>query len=100
MPTLIPALPWLIAVIGLALPLVAGGGAGWPYVVGWFVVLGALLFLKPIRLADHKDRIRWAVIAAGLLVVPGLVFGGVYLLPAVLAWFLIELSTPTNAPGS
>jgi hypothetical protein len=91
MPRLTSALPWLIALIGLAVPLVGGGGAGWPYVVGWLIVLGALFVTKPIRRADRQDRIRWALIAAVLSVVPGLVFGGIYLLPAVLTWLLIEL---------
>jgi hypothetical protein len=84
MPRLTSALPWLIALIGLAVPLVGGGGAGWPYVVGWLTVGGALFATKPIRHADRQDRIKWALIAAFLSVVPGLVFGGIYLLPAVL----------------
>jgi DMSO reductase anchor subunit len=85
------ALPWLIALIGLAVPLVGGGGAGWPYVVAWLIVLGALFVTRPMRHADRQDRIKWALIAAVLSVVPGLVFGGIYLLPAVLTWLLIEL---------
>ena len=91
MPSSISALPWLIALIGLAVPLVGGSGAGWPYVVGWLVVLGVLLVVKPLRLADHRDRIQWALIAAVLLVAPGLVVGGLYLLPAALLWLAIEL---------
>jgi hypothetical protein len=91
MPSSISALPWLIALIGLAVPLVGGGGAGWPYVVGWLVVLGVLLVVKPLRLADHRDRVQWALIAAVLLIVPGLVVGGLYLLPAALLWLAIEL---------
>jgi len=95
------AMPWLIALIGLAVPLMGGGGAGWPYVVGWLIVLGALFVTKPIRHADRQDRIKWALIAAVLSVVPGLVVGGIYLLPAVLTWLLIELGSgpPSTAPS-
>jgi len=100
MPRLTSALPWIIALIGLAVPLVGGGGAGWPYVVGWLIVLGALFVTKPIRHADRQDRIKWALIAAVLSVVPGLVFGGIYLLPAVLTWLLIELLGPPSTAAS
>jgi hypothetical protein len=76
-------------------------GAGWLYVVGWLIVLDALFVTKPIRHADRQDRIKWALIAAVLSVVPGLVFGGIYLLPAVLTWLLIELlSGPPSTAAS
>jgi hypothetical protein len=85
--------PWLVAVIGLAVPLIAGGGAGWPYVVGWLVFLALLLMVKPLSRADQRDRIQWAVIATFLLVIPGLVVGGIYLVPAALLWLGIELGS-------
>jgi hypothetical protein len=82
--------PWLVAVIGLAVPLIAGGGAGWPYVVGWLALLVLLLLIKPIARAEPGDRIKWAGIATVLLVIPGFVVGGIYLLPAALLWLGIE----------
>ena len=91
MPDLIGALPGLIALIGLAAPLISGGGSGWPYVIGWLVLLAVLLIVKPLSNAGHRDRIRWALVAMILLVIPGLAFGGFYLLPAALAWLLVEL---------
>ena len=93
-PTLISAVPWLVALIGLAVPLVGGGGAGWVYVVGWLVVLVGIFLLKPIRFADRRDRIFSAAITAAVLVVPGLIVGGLYLVPAALAWLVIELNVP------
>jgi hypothetical protein len=78
--------PWLVAVIGLAVPLIAGGGAGWPYVAGWLALLVLLLVIKPLARAEPRDRIKWAEIATFLLVVPGLLVGGIYLLPAALLW--------------
>jgi hypothetical protein len=85
--------PWLVAMIGLAMPLIAGGGAGWPYVVGWLVFLAVLLVVKPLARADQRDRIHWAAIATFLLVIPGLVVGGIYLVPAALLWLGIELGS-------
>ena len=76
--------PRLVAVIGLAVHLIAGGGAGWPYVAGWLVFLALLVMVKPLARADQRDRIQWAVIATLLLVIPGLVVGGIYLVPAAL----------------
>ena len=35
----IRTVPWLIAVAGLGIPLLAGGFAGWPYVVLWGILL-------------------------------------------------------------
>ena len=93
-PTLISAVPWLVALIGLAVPLVGGGGAGWVYVVGWLVVLVGIFLLKPIRFADRRDRIFSAAITAAVLVVPGLIVGGLYLVPAALAWLVIEINVP------
>ena len=82
--------PWLVAVIGLSVPLIAGGGAGWPYVVGWAALLVLLYVMKPLSRAEPADRIQWGVIAAFLLVIPGFVVGGIYLLPAALLWLAIE----------
>ena len=35
----IRTVPWLIAAAGLGMPLLAGGFAGWPYVVLWVILL-------------------------------------------------------------
>ncbi len=82
-------LPWPVAVVGLAVPLIGGGGAGWPYVVGWLVVLGLASLLRPLRLARRQDQIKWAAATTGLLVVPGFIVGGTYLVPAALVWLAI-----------
>ena len=84
-------MPWFLAVVGLAIPLIAGGGAGWIYVVGWLIVLAAVAVVGPWRGVGHRDRVgAWAV-ACGLLVVPGFFVGGTYVLPAALISLLIEL---------
>ena len=101
LPTLISAVPWLVALIGLAVPLVGGGGAGWIYVMGWLVVLVGIAVLKPMRLANRRDRISSAAITACVLVLPGLIVGGLYLVPAALAWLVIEIKVPLRGgePG-
>ena len=88
----ITMLPWAVALVGLAVPLIGGGGAGWPYVVGWLVVLALAGLLRPLRLARRQDQIRWAVATTGLLVVPGFIVGGIYLVPAGLVWLVIAAS--------
>jgi hypothetical protein len=35
----IRTVPWLIAAASLGIPLLAGGFAGWPYVVLWGILL-------------------------------------------------------------
>lgn len=82
-------LPWAAALVGLAVPLIGGGGAGWAYVVGWLVVLGLAGLLRPLRLARRQDQIGWAAATTGLLVVPGFIVGGLYLVPAALVWLMI-----------
>jgi hypothetical protein len=94
-------IPWLLAFVGLGLPLAAAGGAGWPYVVFWLILLATLWLMQPLVDASHRLRIQSAAICTVLLVFPGWVVGGPYLLPAALAWLAIELlalrdaATPT-----
>jgi hypothetical protein len=99
MPRLASLAPWLVALTGLAIPLIAGGGAGWPYVVGWLLVLGLLAIVKPLARVDQRDRIQWALIATFLLVVPGVVVGGIYLVPAALLWLAIEMASRPRSSG-
>ncbi|MGH2511047.1 MAG: hypothetical protein ACRDGQ_00010 [Candidatus Limnocylindrales bacterium] len=96
-PSLLTLFPGLAALMGLAAPLIAGGGAGWPYVVGWLVVLALIGIVRPLRLTNRPGRIKWAAIATCLLVVPGLIVGGIYLVPAALVWLGIELRTQPSS---
>jgi hypothetical protein len=82
------ALPWALAVIGLAVPMVGSGFIGWPFVVGWLVVLTVLWWIRPLRGADRTTRIVCgvsALLALALL----LSLGGFYLMPAVIAWLAL-----------
>jgi hypothetical protein len=87
-PRLLIALPWLAAVVGLAVPLVAGNFAGWPYVVGWLAVLAYLWVAHPLRNADRPTRLRTAVAALVVLVLL-IPLGSFYLLPAAILWLAL-----------
>jgi len=82
------ALPWALAAVGLALPMVGSGFIGWPFVVGWLVLLMLLWWIRPLRGADRMTQIVCgvsALVALALL----LNLGGFYLMPAVIAWLAL-----------
>lgn len=81
-------LPWLAAVVGLAVPLVAGNFAGWPYVVGWLAVLALLWVARPLQKADRPTRLRTSVAALVVLVLL-IPLGSFYLLPAAILWLAL-----------
>ena len=93
-------LPWVIALGSLAAPLIAGHGAGWPYVAGWLVFLAVLRVPQPLQVASRPDRIKWAAVSNALLFVPGFLVGGIYLVPAGLVWLGIEFSSSTESATS
>ncbi|MGH2475183.1 MAG: hypothetical protein ACRDIL_07945 [Candidatus Limnocylindrales bacterium] len=89
------ALPWVLAVVGVLVPLVGNGFSTWPLAVAWLLLLGALRVfgrLPPAR----AERIALAVAALPVLFL--LAFeGGWWLIPAVVAWLLIELADRRQA---
>jgi len=90
----IRALPWLLAIVGLAIPLVATDFAVWPLVVFWSLVLAAIWFAKPLQRASRPQRIALAAASLPLLLLLAVTFLGLYLIPAAAAWLLIELISP------
>ena len=89
---MIQRVPWLLAVVGLAIPMVGSGFIGWPFVVGWLVVLMLVYLFKPLRDADRTTRI---VTGIAVMIVLALLstLGGLYLIPAVLACLVLGLDT-------
>jgi hypothetical protein len=85
----IRTVPWLLAVAGLGIPLLAGGFAGWPYVLVWGILLIVPWIVTRDRPANRRERMVLPVFLLPLLLVLGLV-GGWYLIPADVAWLLIE----------
>jgi hypothetical protein len=82
------AIPWALALIGLAVPMVGSGFIGWPFVVGWLVLLLLLAWVRPLGGADRATRLGVGVGSLVGLAALGTV-GGFYLIPAVIAWLVL-----------
>lgn len=86
----IRTLPWLLALVGLAIPLIGDTATVWPWIAAWLVVLGLARLVGPglLRTRDHR-------MSAALILLPVLFmlawWGGWWLIPADLAWFAIEV---------
>jgi hypothetical protein len=93
------AIPWLLAVTGLAIPLVGSGFVVWPLVALWLAILALTWSLGRAGLA--RGRALRVTLAIGLLpVLFVLAFeGGWWLIPADVAWFLIEFTDRSEAAG-
>ena len=92
----VTAVPWLLAIAGLAVPMIGSGFIGWPFVVGWLVVLLFLWLSRPFAGADRSTRIGAGAGALFLLALLG-TLGGFYLMPAVLAWLVLVLRSDRSA---
>jgi hypothetical protein len=81
-------LPWVLALVGLAVPMIGSGFIGWPFVVGWLVLLVLLWWIRPLADADRASQI---VTGIGALLALALLstFGGFYLMPAVIVWLIL-----------
>ena len=51
------AAPWVVAGLGLAVPMVGSGFIGWPLVVGWIVLLVLVWRIRPFGNADRATRL-------------------------------------------
>jgi hypothetical protein len=68
--------------------MIGSGFIGWPFVAVWLVVLVAVCVVRPLRNADRATRVMTGVAAVvGLALLSTL--GGLYLIPAVLAWLAL-----------
>jgi hypothetical protein len=94
----IRTVPWLLAAAGLGIPLLAGGFAGWPYVVLWGILLIVPWIVTRDQPADRRERIVLPVFLLPVLLVLGFV-GGWYLIPADAAWLLIEFGDRRGRTG-
>jgi hypothetical protein len=94
----IRVLHWLVAIVGLAIPLVATDFAAWAVVALWLLVLAVIRFVKPLEHASRSQRITLAVVSLPVLVLAATLFG-LFLVPAAAAWLLIELISPSPAVG-
>ena len=84
-------MPWFLALVGLAIPLVGSDFAVGLVVSGWLVVL-ALLWLVGRHLLP-PDRTTKAAVAVALFPVLYMLawWGGWWLMPADLVWLVLVL---------
>ena len=94
----IRTIPWLIAAAGLGVPLLAGGFAGWPYVVLWVILLSVPWIVTREQPASRRERTKLPAFLLPVLFLLGF-FGGWYLIPADLAWLLIEFADRGGKDG-
>jgi len=86
----IRTVPWLLAAAGLGIPLLAGGFAGWPYVLVWVLLIVPWIVTRE-QPASRRERMVLPAFLLPVLFLLGFV-GGWYLIPADVAWLLIEFA--------
>jgi hypothetical protein len=94
----IRTVPWLIAAASLGIPLLAGGFAGWPYVVLWGMLLIVPWIVTREQPASRRERLRLPAFLLPVLFLLGFV-GGWYLIPSDVAWLLIEFTDRRGRNG-
>jgi len=83
-------LPWLVALIGLAIPLIGGSFDGWQFVLVWLVALALIFTFSRSIVATAWQQIIAALLVLPFLVVLGWVRGW-WLIPADLTWLALEV---------
>lgn len=95
-------LPWLLAVVGLAIPLVASGFVIWFPIAFWSFPL-ALAWLTRARWLSSSTRALRIAVAVVLLPLLFITVweGGWFLIPADLVWLAVEVADRgSDAHGS
>ena len=94
------SIPWLLALAGLAVLLVASGFVIWRLIALWLAILALVWSLGRVGLA--RGRNLRVTLAVGLLPVLFLLAweGGLWLIPADIAWLVIELADRGEATAS
>jgi hypothetical protein len=95
------AVPWLLALVGLAIPMIGSGFIGWPLVALWLAILAVVWIVGRRDPGTRELRMTTAVVTLPFLFLLGWE-GGWWLIPADLAWLVIEFVDRGNAgaPGS
>ncbi len=89
------SLPWVLALVGLAVPMVGSGFIGWPFVVGWLVLMLLIWWVRPLGGADRNTRLAAGILVVGLLALLG-TLGGFYLIPSVIVWVGLVATEPAR----
>ena len=90
------SLPWVLALVGLAVPIVGSGFIGWRFVVGWLVLVLVIWRVRPLGGADRTARLAVGVFVVGVLALLS-TLGGFYLVPAVLVWLVLVATEPARS---
>src|SRR5712671_8128939 len=90
------SVPWALALVGLAVPMIGSGFTGWPFVAGWLVVMLVIWWVRPLGGADRTARLAVGAFVVGVLVLLS-TLGGFYLIPAVLAWLVLDATQPARS---
>ncbi len=93
------SVPWLLSLLGLAIPLVGSGSQGWPIAVIWLAFLGFAWLFGRHLLLTRSQRIIVALVALPVLLVPLPWWGGWWLIPADLAWLVVEVLDRPREPA-
>jgi hypothetical protein len=93
------SVPWILAPAGLAIPLVASGFVVWPLIAVWLAVLALIWSIGRAGLV--AGRANHLAVAIGLLPLLFLLAfeGGLFLIPADIAWLVIELADRRPVTG-
>ena len=91
-------LPWLLALVGLAVPLAESRFALWPATVGWLIMLGLVWAVGRGQPQTRRGRIGFALVLLPFLFLTGWE-GGWWLIPADLAWLVIEVADRGRPKG-
>ena len=87
-----------LAVAGLGIPWLASGFAGWPYVLLWGILLIVPWIVTREQPAGRRERMKLPAFLLPVLFLLGFV-GGWYLIPADIAWLLIEFTDRRGRAG-
>lgn len=86
--TYLRLVPWVLALVGLAIPL-SQMPESWPFILFWVAIIGVAWLMGRGILTTRLHRM-----AAALILLPVLFmfafWGGWWLIPADLAWLLVE----------
>jgi hypothetical protein len=90
------AVPWILALIGLAIPLVGSRFSSWPFIAAWLVILALIwVVVRPAVPMERRVRI-WLAVAAFPVLFLAAYEGGWWLIPADVAWLAIEVASPSD----
>jgi hypothetical protein len=78
--------------------MVGSGFIGWPFVVGWLVLLVLVWWVRPLGGAGRTERLGVGLLMGVALALLG-TLGGFYLIPSVVVWLTLVATEPPGRPG-